>query len=234
MPGDPSRKKRKVAHGWEVHCWWKDWPPNSLQGTGRGDNKFKLCKRSTLTSIAGRKRLLRVWLSKHSHSRLIRCSCLGQARTATWPCVRNRVDSDIDPTRPRRALLLHCSRIYSQVFWSLTLNTKRKEAPNNDIGAASGLMGDISVEKVNRESVKQLSTTSLNSINQGQIRQRPCIETRQVNKLWTDFAATWIAPLSDAWGQRADCLSVAVKRKRFMDGWKLGMREGGSPAGVSG
>ena len=41
-------------------------------------------------------------------------------------------------------------------------------------GMSSGFMGDTSVKIVERECVKRLSTTVLNSIDQGQIWQHPC------------------------------------------------------------
>ena len=45
-------------------------------------------------------------------------------------------------------------------------------------------MSKTSVKIVELESVKQLSTTPLNSLKQGQTWQRPVIETRYVKELW--------------------------------------------------
>ena len=53
---------------------------------------------------------------------------------------------------------------------------------NNGISESSGSMGDTSVKTVQRESVKQLGTTSLNSVNQGQAQHRPSMETDQAQK----------------------------------------------------
>ena len=49
-----------------------------------------------------------------------------------------------------------------------------------------GFMCDTTTKIVRQESLKQLSTTLLNSINQGRTWQRLCIETWHVNKLWTE------------------------------------------------
>ena len=47
------------------------------------------------------------------------------------------------------------------------------------MGVSSGFMSGISVKIVKRRSVKQLSTTPLNSIYRGLTWQRPCFETNK-------------------------------------------------------
>lgn len=44
--------------------------------------------------------------------------------------------------------------------------------------------GDTFTRTVKWESIKQISTTLLNSFNQAQTRQHPCIETWHMKKLW--------------------------------------------------
>ena len=62
----------------------------------------------------------------------------------------------------------------------LTYDTEYKIALNNGLTETSGLRTDTSVKTVERESVKQLSTTPLNWLNQGQTWQRSGIQTRHV------------------------------------------------------
>ena len=47
----------------------------------------------------------------------------------------------------------------------------------------SDFVGDTSAKIIERENVKQLSITPLNSVNRRQPRQRACIRTRHVEKL---------------------------------------------------
>ena len=68
---------------------------------------------------------------------------------------------------------------YWQIFWPMTSN---KRLPSRMVWTSSGCMGDISVQIVWRESVKQLSTTPLNSFKQGKAWQRSFIEIRHVKK----------------------------------------------------
>ena len=60
-----------------------------------------------------------------------------------------------------------------QIFWPMTSN---KRLPSRMVWTSSGCMGDISVQIVWRESVKQLSTTPLNSFNRDETWPCPCIE----------------------------------------------------------
>ena len=70
---------------------------------------------------------------------------------------------------------------YSHFSWPMTLN---KQLPWTMVWAGFPVqLRNTSVQLVWRESVKQLSTTPLNSFNQGKSWQRPCIEIRQVKKM---------------------------------------------------
>jgi len=55
---------------------------------------------------------------------------------------------------------------------------------NTGISESYGFMGDTSGKNSSaRGSVKQLGTTSLNSVNQGQAQYRPSMETGQAQKV---------------------------------------------------
>ena len=64
----------------------------------------------------------------------------------------------------------------------MTLN---KQLPRTIVSASLSVQpSNTSVELVCRESVKQVSTTPLNSFKRGKSWQRPCMEIRHVKKLW--------------------------------------------------
>ena len=58
-------------------------------------------------------------------------------------------------------------------------------------GQVSGSTDDISMKAVEGESMKQPSATLLNTMDQAQRWQHPCIKTRHIKKLWiaTDFGS---------------------------------------------
>ena len=62
----------------------------------------------------------------------------------------------------------------------LTYDLKYTMALNSGMSETSGRKSNTSVRPAWRESVKQLSTTALNSFNRDKTRQRPCIEIRHV------------------------------------------------------
>ena len=77
---------------------------------------------------------------------------------------------------------MRCLTDYLLYSWSVTLN---KQLPWTMVWASLPVQGsNTSVQLVWRESVKQLSSTPLNSIKQGKSWQRPCIEILHVKKLW--------------------------------------------------
>ena len=58
------------------------------------------------------------------------------------------------------------------------------------MGRSSSCMGDTSIQMTQWESMKQLSTTLLNSFNQGKTWQHQCIEIQHMDKLWTLLVLT--------------------------------------------
>ena len=65
----------------------------------------------------------------------------------------------------------------------LTYHTEYRTALNSGWNESFSVISEISEKILERESVKQLSTTALNSLNQGQSRQHPRIETQHMEKL---------------------------------------------------
>ena len=77
-------------------------------------------------------------------------------------------------------------RRYSHFSWPMILN---KQFPRTMVWASLPLqLSNTSVQLVWRESMKEVSTTPLNSFNQGKSWQRPCIEILHVKKLWIPVA----------------------------------------------
>ena len=77
-------------------------------------------------------------------------------------------------------LLLLCYSKYSHFSWPMTLN---KQLPRTMVWASLPVqLSNNSVQLVWRESVKQLSTTPLNSFKRGNSWQRPCSETQHMQK----------------------------------------------------
>lgn len=72
----------------------------------------------------------------------------------------------------------------SQISWPMPLN---EESPWTCMYESSGFISNTVVKIVERERVKEHSTTPLSSLDQDQTWQRPCTETRQVKTLWILF-----------------------------------------------
>ena len=64
----------------------------------------------------------------------------------------------------------------------LTYHTESRTALNSGWNESFSVMSEISEKLLERESVKQLSIRALNSMNQGQSRQHPRIETQHMKK----------------------------------------------------